>query len=804
ILTGPSGVGKTFTSKLLSKVTGRPVWKVDKDELWMGSEDIIDHPERYEPGTKAYHRYRKLLKKLVRRALKRKTPSILEGCQFLVAPGTLRGHTIIVLDADESTVVRQRLQRDAEEGKLQKDGYNARREKAETLYRELRPSVDFMKSLPDVETVTPSRVVEWVNSFQRRQKTYRKDAPKTGGWITLDPSGTHVFLENGVITAGPESMTNKPLSKLPKTEDKPKEPESPKEPTSHEEESQQYGQFVEEAYDKLKNMGLEGDAENFKMGMLPKNPKAMAAIQELAKTKSEFVQAMMGVSNKTETATQPEPKQKPPNPTTPEAKKAEQQKFLAAGVSALEAAGLTNDAKRVKESLLPNTKEGRQILKDILAGTDFSQQLQDAVSKVLDKQPYLSDEDADMDKEEEEEPEQEESTDEEMGNEPKVINYEPGMSPPVQSSGETINTQGVQVPKHVERQSKKYLSTLNSYQMKAIRDYTGSSYADLNKKMRSCPPNFECVEDTYHKNLMTQLESALEKAPDFEEPVDVYRGMKLSHESAERVLESVRKAMDSGKEYTMPSITSTTVKPGVAIGTFAQAGSYQKPIVFKIKAKSGVYVESVTSISGENEVIQSSKTRYRPVKIEDTNYEHPSFPTKAITTIYLEEVEWKGKTTAKKRSQTISSPVVTTKRKQSAIGSTNRRKSQKKNDFAGIVPHTGGQPGPANGILLPLSQRMDDDSGEGLGGRLLDVGDVRSNYDNEWGGNYRGLKSVLGTVGNQGVPSESLDKPTQRYLINPFRPLSMNDSVPGLEGLTIERSEAKCPCGLKSKLGKVL
>lgn len=179
ILTGPSGVGKSYTSRLLSQETGRPIWKLDTDPLWSSSDSITDDPDRYTKGTKAYRRFRKLLKKLVRRALRRRTPSILEGCQFLVAPGTLRGHHVVVLDADEATVIRQRLQRDEAEGKFAKYTYAERQDKARQLYRQLRPLVDALRQLPGVETVTPAKVREWVQSFARRPQ--QKGRQRTQG-----------------------------------------------------------------------------------------------------------------------------------------------------------------------------------------------------------------------------------------------------------------------------------------------------------------------------------------------------------------------------------------------------------------------------------------------------------------------------------------------------------------------------------------------------------------------------------------------------------------------------------------------
>ncbi len=173
VITGASGAGKTTLSNLLSKAVGQPVWKVDRDDLWMDSDDVVDNPERYQKDTKAYHKYRHLLKRLVRRALKRKEPSILEGCQFLVAPGTLRGHRVVLIDADEETVVHQRLQRDAAQGKLTAANREERIAKALDLYRKLQPAIERLKGFQGVEVLRPSEVEKWVQGFQPREKAWK-------------------------------------------------------------------------------------------------------------------------------------------------------------------------------------------------------------------------------------------------------------------------------------------------------------------------------------------------------------------------------------------------------------------------------------------------------------------------------------------------------------------------------------------------------------------------------------------------------------------------------------------------------
>ena len=173
VITGYSGAGKSTLAHKLSKATGRPIVKLDDDRLWRMNKDLADDPERYVPGTKACKRYRHLLKKLCRHALKSKKPAILEGCQFLISPGTLRGHRIIVVDADENTVIRQRLKRDASEGKIDRDGKRARIDKAKYLYRTHHPIVESLKRLGDVEVVRPPDMDRWISGQVRRRRPIR-------------------------------------------------------------------------------------------------------------------------------------------------------------------------------------------------------------------------------------------------------------------------------------------------------------------------------------------------------------------------------------------------------------------------------------------------------------------------------------------------------------------------------------------------------------------------------------------------------------------------------------------------------
>lgn len=165
IVSGYSGAGKSTLARVLGERLGRPVHKVDQDDLWTSSRDLADHPDRYNRDTKEGRRFRKLLKKLVRRAIEKDSPHVLEGCQFLVSTGKLRGHDVVVVDADEDTIIRQRLKRDKEDGKLDRDGEEYRKKKALDLYHKLKPEVERLKSRPGVVVVTPHTMEEWARDY---------------------------------------------------------------------------------------------------------------------------------------------------------------------------------------------------------------------------------------------------------------------------------------------------------------------------------------------------------------------------------------------------------------------------------------------------------------------------------------------------------------------------------------------------------------------------------------------------------------------------------------------------------------
>jgi hypothetical protein len=150
--------------------------------------------------------------------------------------------------------------------------------------------------------------------------------------------------------------------------------------------------------------------------------------------------------------------------------------------------------------------------------------------------------------------------------------------------------------------------------------------------MRRCPPDFQCLDDE-QREFMTLLEGVLDRVSAFPEPVALYRGLTFTppdeelllygHPDAiaarqdpqgshDRLLAALEQAQKSGTAFSLPSFTSTSIDPLVAMqwagGTHHEA---QRGILFAIKARTGLLTTPWSSHSEEQEILQSPQTRFR-------------------------------------------------------------------------------------------------------------------------------------------------------------------------------------------------
>lgn len=139
-----------------------------------------------------------------------------------------------------------------------------------------------------------------------------------------------------------------------------------------------------------------------------------------------------------------------------------------------------------------------------------------------------------------------------------------------------------------------------------VKEYTGAAYRSLNEEMRRCPPEFHCVTEP-NSLLLHHLRTLLDGAAPLPKPVDVYRGLNARQATRDALLDEYSKRAGTDGVVQMPSFTSTSLDADTA-GAFS-VGTNR--LMFKITAKTGLYVDKISEMPGERELLQSPSTRYR-------------------------------------------------------------------------------------------------------------------------------------------------------------------------------------------------
>jgi len=191
---------------------------------------------------------------------------------------------------------------------------------------------------------------------------------------------------------------------------------------------------------------------------------------------------------------------------------------------------------------------------------------------------------------------------------PKVKEGEPAKEQPT-SEGTPSTNQPAMIPAHIIKTHQAFLEE-DTKGAKAVAYYSMGGYESLNKAMRNANFDYELLNPD-QKKLLDKIENVISKVPEFEHPVETWRGIR---NASPDVLKALERTMEYGSDFQLPSLTSTTLDQNVVIKQFAQK---EDALLFKISAKKGLYVESVTSNLDEHEMIMSSKARYIVTNIED-------------------------------------------------------------------------------------------------------------------------------------------------------------------------------------------
>lgn len=152
---------------------------------------------------------------------------------------------------------------------------------------------------------------------------------------------------------------------------------------------------------------------------------------------------------------------------------------------------------------------------------------------------------------------------------------------------------------------KKVIDALPHEVKSAIKGYTNSDYHSLNKAMRECAPNFECL-DSYQKKKMELIKQGIEAAPVFSKPVVVRRGISVGSTTEQQMIAQYKGFKDNDDTFELPSFTSTSLKHG-----------FSGNIRYEIVAKHGLYVQSLSSHKSEYEVIMHPNAKYKVVDVLD-------------------------------------------------------------------------------------------------------------------------------------------------------------------------------------------
>lgn len=152
----------------------------------------------------------------------------------------------------------------------------------------------------------------------------------------------------------------------------------------------------------------------------------------------------------------------------------------------------------------------------------------------------------------------------------------------------------------------KQLKDVDKDAKSSIRKYTSSLFEDLNEQMRKCPPLFDCVKGSL-KEHMDNIVGTIDKAAPFPKPVFVKRGMHLEPLDLAKFINGLSLMKDASTEFQFPSVTST----GQPFG-----GNVQ----FKIVAKRGLYVKSISHHEHEEEILVSPNQKFKVLDVNPGQY----------------------------------------------------------------------------------------------------------------------------------------------------------------------------------------
>ena len=194
------------------------------------------------------------------------------------------------------------------------------------------------------------------------------------------------------------------------------------------------------------------------------------------------------------------------------------------------------------------------------------------------------------------------------GHERHYVDGKQVAKPPEQSAAKTPPTADELKAAHKALAAK--MPQLPDDQFEAMGDYTSGAYEEINRSLREGRPAKKAAA------AIPLIEKAIDSAPTLEEPVTVYRGLRMTAAQADTFLARVKEAQAAGLHIEDPAFVSTSINPAVATGFAAGGSGSEAPVVFEIAARKGLYLGDSVGGTKEMEYVLQKGTKLRVVGVE--------------------------------------------------------------------------------------------------------------------------------------------------------------------------------------------
>ncbi len=164
----------------------------------------------------------------------------------------------------------------------------------------------------------------------------------------------------------------------------------------------------------------------------------------------------------------------------------------------------------------------------------------------------------------------------------------------------------------LSEQAKAWEDSLSEDEKGVARGYSGMGF-QINNSLRDDPSGGKLTP--MQKKGVELLDAAIDKFGPLKEPVLTYRGVKLKSADARKMVAQFRVAAKTGKGVKLNGFTSTSLNPETA-AQFSRQSDYggdkgYESYTFEVAAKTGAYMEGLTHVKGEHELLQKHGTRYK-------------------------------------------------------------------------------------------------------------------------------------------------------------------------------------------------